>query len=405
MKQLEWRFTKRHGLGAMAALALAGCTTTRQSSGPPFGEVAVPHGSAALLLERRLGEIVAEQHVVTAGVGVIRDGKLVWSAYFGEQSPGVAASAATRFNTASITKTVAAETILRLVGQGKLSLDESMAEYWVDPDIAGDPRRFDLTPRIALTHKTGFANWRFFRRDGKLAFERAPGASYGYSGEGFQYLARFAEKKLGKPFPQLVDETVLQPVGMAHTDFAVRTENADKIARPVDEGGVFYGTFCRPEGKAFCRKQGDWSAAADMTTTVQDYAAFLVAVMDADGYGPAIASDRDSVQSDKGGERVVHCEDAANSPCPTQQGYGLGFNVLKYDGVTVLEHGGADWAQLAVAYFYKPSRDGVIIFLNAPNRRALEAMPGMLALVDPTSPFLGEYSRWLERAKATEVMP
>ena len=192
---------------------------------------------------------------------------------------------------------------------------------------------------------------------------------------------------------------------MTHTDFAVRAENADKIARPVDEGGAFYGYFCRPEGKAFCRKQGDWSAAAAMTTTVQDYAAFLVAVMDGGGYGPAIASDRDHVQSDKGSERVVHCEDAANSPCPVEQGYGLGFNVLNYDGVTVLEHGGADWAQLAVAYFYKPSRDGVIIFLNAPNRRALEAMPGMLALVDPASPFLGEYSRWLARAKASEVKP
>lgn len=405
MKQLNWRFTRRHGLVAMAALALAGCATTRQSSGPVFGEVAVPRGSAALLLERRLGEIVAEQHVITAGVGVIKDGELAWSAYFGEQSPGVPASAATRFNTASITKTVTAETILRLVGQGRLSLDESMANYWVDPDIAGDPRRFDLTPRIALTHKTGFPNWRFFRRDGKLAFERAPGVSYGYSGEGFQYLARFAEKKLGKPFPQLVDETVLKPVGMAHTDFTVRAENADQIARPVDKSGVFYGYFCRPEGKAFCRKQGDWSAAADMTTTVQDYAAFLIAVMDANGYGPAIVSDRDRVQSDKGGERVVHCEDAANSPCPVEQGYGLGFNVLKYDGVTVLEHGGADWAQLAVAYFYKPSRDGVIIFLNAPNRRALEAMPGMLALVDPTSPLLGEYSRWLETAEANEVKP
>jgi CubicO group peptidase (beta-lactamase class C family) len=281
MKQWEWRRARRHGPAAMAALALAGCAATPQLSGPPFGEVAAPRGSAALLLERRLGEIVAEQHVVTAGVGVIRDGKLVWSAYFGEQAPGLPASAATRFNTASITKTVTAETILRLVGQGKLSLDEPMATYWVDPDIATDPRRFDLTPRIALTHKTGFLNWRFFRRDGKLAFERAPGDNYGYSGEGFQYLARFAERKLGKPFPQLVDETVLRPLGMVHTDFTVHAENAGKIARPVDEGGIFYGTFCRPEGKAFCRKQGDWSAAADMTTTVQDYAAVLVAVRDA----------------------------------------------------------------------------------------------------------------------------
>jgi len=384
---------------------LAGCATPGPLPASSFGEVPVPAGAAAPLLERQLRNIVAEQRVVTAGVGVIKNGRLVWSAYFGEQSPGVAASAETQFNVASITKTVTAETILRLAGEGKLSLDEPMATYWVDPDIAGDPRRFALTPRIALTHQTGFPNWRFFRRDGKLAFEHAPGTIYGYSGEGYQYLARFAEKKLNKPFPQLVDETVLKPVGMAHTDFAVRTDHAATIARPVDEDDMFYGYFCRPESKAFCRKQGNWSAAADMTTTVKDYAAFLVAVMDADGYGPAIAEDRDRVQSDKGSESVIDCEEVARAQCPARQGYGLGFNILQYDGVTVLEHGGADWAQLAVAYVYKPSRDGVIIFLNAPNRRALEAMPAMLALVDPASPFIGEYRRWLEKARASEGKP
>ena len=98
-----------------------------------------------------------------------------------------------------------------------------------------------MTPRIALTHTTGFPNWRFFRRDGKLVFERAPGAGYGYSGEGFQSLARFAEKKLGKPFPALVDEMVLKPVGMAHTNFTVRAEDADTIARLPHT--ILYGVF------------------------------------------------------------------------------------------------------------------------------------------------------------------
>ena len=387
----------RLGSALLAALALTGTADAR----PATGTVAAPPEQLA----RQLADIVAKEHIVTAGVGIIRGGKLVWSAYLGEQAPGVPASAATRFNTASITKTVTAETILRLAGQGRLSLDEPMAAHWVDPDLADDPRRLALTPRIALTHTTGFANWRFFRRDGKLVFERPPGTAYGYSGEGFQYLARFAEKKLGTPFPQLVADTVLNPIGMADTDFAVRTENAGRIARPVDDNGAFPGDFCRPEGKSFCRKQGDWNAAADMTTTVADYAAFLVAVADARGYGAALARDRDTVQSDKGKDRIVDCAAASKAPCPTNQGYGLGFNVLRYEGATALEHGGADWAQLAVAYIWKPSRDGVIIFLNAPNRRALEAMPQMLARVDPASPFIGEYQRWLETAKASEAKP
>jgi len=41
-------------------------------------------------------------------------------------------------HTASLTKPVTAETELRLASAAKLSLDERMAPYWVDPDIKDD---------------------------------------------------------------------------------------------------------------------------------------------------------------------------------------------------------------------------------------------------------------------------
>lgn len=102
-------------------------------------------------------------------------------------------------------------------------------------------------------------------------------------------------------------------------------------------------------GKAACRAEGSYAAADDMVTTVGDYATFLRAVVDAKGYGPALAADRDRVQSDKGDQRVVDCTPIPAVPCPQAQGYGLGFNVLRYGDVIILEHGGADWSELAVA--------------------------------------------------------
>lgn len=306
---------------------------------------------------------------------------------------------------ASITKTVTAETILRLAGRQRLSLDEPMAPHWVDADIAGDPRHLQLTPRMALNHTTGFPNWRFFLRGGKLAFQQAPGERYAYSGEGLEYVARFVERKLDKPFPQLVAEAVFEPLGMTHSSIVVHRADAATIARPVDAAGTFYGYYCRPEGGGWCRPEGSYSAADDMVTTVRDYSAFLRSVANGEGYGPAVAADRDRVQTDKGDQRIVDCDAAPDVPCPDSQGYGLGFNVLHYGDVTVLGHGGADWSEVTLAYVSKPSRSGVIIFLNAPNRRALAAMPEILQLMDPASPFLPEYRRWLAEAQASETAP
>lgn len=383
-----------------AVLLVAGCaalphpTATVMAAAQPLPSPAV---------EAEVRDILSRHGVTTAGVGIIRGGALVWEGYFGEQSPGVPASASTRFNVASVTKTVAAETLLRLVDQGRLSLDEPMSGWWVDPDVAGDPRLSSLTLRTTLNHTSGFPNWRFFLRGGRLAFQSAPGERYGYSGEGLEYAARYAERKLRTPFPDLVRQTVLDPVGMTDTLVVVQRADAPAtLARPVDQDGVFPGYWCRPAsaGGGGCRPDGSFSAADEMVTTVRDYARFLRAVADSDGYGPALTADRDRVQTDKGDQRIVDCAATPEVPCPDAQGYGLGFNLLRYGDTLVLGHGGADWSELAIVYISKPSRSGIIIFLNAPNRRALEAMPEVLQRMDPTSPFLPEYRRWRDEARA-----
>jgi CubicO group peptidase (beta-lactamase class C family) len=76
----------------------------------------------------------------------------------GIRIPGVGASGKTLYNMASLTKPVTAETVLRLTSAGKISLDESMSPFWLDPDIQSDPWSKLLTPRLCLSHQTGFAN-------------------------------------------------------------------------------------------------------------------------------------------------------------------------------------------------------------------------------------------------------
>src|SRR5579863_8208223 len=162
--------------------------------------------------------LLQREHVASVSFATIANGKTVLAEAYGEAGPGISASNTTLYNIASMSKPISAEVILRLASAGKLSLDEPMWPYWIDPDLAADPRAKLLTPRMALDHQTGFANWRQ-ETGGKLAFIRDPGTAFGYSGEGYQYVARFAEKKTGQPFEKLAQSLVFDPAGMTRTAY------------------------------------------------------------------------------------------------------------------------------------------------------------------------------------------
>ncbi len=357
----------------------------------------------AAVLDREFQDLLHNHGVITAGAGVIKDGSLVWAGYYGEQAPGVPASRDTLFDVASMTKTVAAETVLRLVAAGRLALDESIAPYWVDPDLVDDPRHAALTARIGLTHTTGFLNWRFFADDGVLRILNEPGETYGYSGEGIEYVARYAEKKLGQDFESLVQQEIFTPLGLNNASFSVRQANYDRIARAVDEEGVFHGYYCRPSG--WCREEGDYPAADDMVISVEDYATFMISAMNGDGLTDSLIADRNRVQTPVATEEsvVVDCASVPAEQCPKAQGYGLGWEVLDFGDNQLIGHGGSDWSETTLGYFYTRSRDGLILFFNAPSTLSLGAMTEGIALLDPDSPMLGHYQKWYqERLAARE---
>lgn len=382
-------------IGSVAAAMSIACSAPTPSRLPAID------AARGEVLDAAFEILLREHGVLTAGVGVIRNGELVWSGHYGEHAPGIPASATTQFDVASITKTVTTEAILRLVDAGLISLDEPMAAHWLDPDVAQDPRAARITPRMALSHGTGFPNWRFLSDEGDfdpdlpLRFRFDPGTSYGYSGEGFEYLARFVEGKLGVDFEDVVRQRVFEPIGLEGAAWSIREANFANIVQARDEDGVFHGHYCRPSG--WCREEGAWSAADDLRVTVADHARFLAAVMRADGYAESIANDRDRVQVEKWNvpeSILVRCEDLPRNQCPKAQGYGLGWEVADYGDHELLSHGGSDWSEVAIAYFYSDTHDGVIIFLNAPNDRAVAMMPHALALVHPGSPLIPHYARW-----------
>lgn len=166
----------------------------------------------------------------------LKDGKVIHldSAGFANVAKKQPMQTDSLFWIASMTKSVSVTTIMTLVDEGKLSLDEP-ASKWL-PDLGkvklqnGNPPARPITLRDLMSHTAGIAFPRRAPSDGAislksyvaslvktpLAFE--PGSAYEY-GFGITIAGRIAEIASGKSFDKLVDERICQPLGMKDTTF------------------------------------------------------------------------------------------------------------------------------------------------------------------------------------------
>ena len=101
--------------------------------------------------------------------------------------------------------------VLRLVDAGTLQLDAPVSRY-LPGDYSADPRAARITIRQALTHTTGFPNWRSSPRELPVYFD--PGERFSYSGEGFEYLQHAVERVTGQTLDALMRRLVFDPLNM-----------------------------------------------------------------------------------------------------------------------------------------------------------------------------------------------
>lgn len=299
----------------------------------------------------QLPDWLAEYDVPSAAIAYIADGKIAWTHVAGEAEPGKAANADTLYNIASMTKPLVAETVVRLAKAGAYSLNESMAGGWVDPDIESDPRHKLLTPHMALVHRTGFPNWRYQTKD-VLTFKNDPDTQFGYSGEGFQYMARFAEKKMDAPLEELVVKQIFAPAGMTQTSFTEKPWFAGRIAMSRNGKGEHDYATVRKE----------WNAADDVWGTVGDYARFLTWVMDNPvSQEPAVTYWK--AEENLGGQ-ICGEGRLATDICPKSLGFVGGWNVYHTADNLIIMHGGGDVGERTLGFFDPVNKTGAVIFTN-----------------------------------------
>src|SRR6185503_18533297 len=140
----------------------------------------------------------------------------------------------TKFRLGSITKQFTATLILQLVAEGKIKLDGKLSDYLPDyrKDI-GDK----VTIHHLLTHTSGIPSYTgqpgFFQNvsrnpykvdefvkkyaSGDLEFE--PGSKYRYNNSGYFLLGAIIERVTGKPYEQVLQQNIFDPLGMKNTGY------------------------------------------------------------------------------------------------------------------------------------------------------------------------------------------
>lgn len=285
-----------------------------------------------------------QNKVPALALGLINHGKLQQIKVYGELDKGRPAAYNSIFNVASLTKTVTTMITLRLVNEGKWSLDEPLYKYWTDADVKADPRSKLLTTRHILTQQSGFPNWRWELKDKKLAFQFDPGTKYQYSGEGFEYLTRALEARFHKPLNELADEIIFKPLGMTDSHltwdagmdesrFAVQHDsNGNPL--PIEKNKISNG-------------------ADQLKTTIADYGKFMISVMNHEGISEDIA------------------RQMLSNNTKTKDGRYIGLGWFIYDPLGgseyAISHGGDDPGAHSICFLLPKSGQGIIIFTNSEN--------------------------------------
>jgi CubicO group peptidase (beta-lactamase class C family) len=185
-------------------------------------------------------------------VGIERDGQPVLERAYGaaDLEHGVPNRVDTVFEAGSVTKQFTAASVLLLVQDSRLSLQDSVRKYIPElPEYAAA-----ITVAELLGHTSGLRDWggvediagwprgdRVYTMDDVLhiaALQKAlnykPGSAWSYTNTGYNLLAIIVERVSGKKLPAFSRERIFGPLGMTHTQWR------DDFRRIVRDRAIAY---------------------------------------------------------------------------------------------------------------------------------------------------------------------
>jgi CubicO group peptidase (beta-lactamase class C family) len=304
-------------------------------------------------------------HIPGLSLTIINNGTIAYSKNYGVKNIDTKEKVAgnTIFELCSVSKPVFAYFVLTQVQKSILNLDTPLYRYYTDPKIDTANGYYKLiTARMVLNHCSGFPNWRKDEDDSNpLFFINKPGTKYGYSGEGYQYLARVLGKILRKTDPELNDyfqKEVVQPLKISSMNFTWNDTLqplkafSHKKGKPTDNSS---------QGPA------DWfGSAGSLHTNANEYAKFLITIMNS---------------KNKTAQQLL----ALNTTLPKEPDSlyrSFGFPYKMAGGKMRYYHSGNNSDAQSYCHFYLKEKMGLIVLANCDNLFQSKFMHKLFAYLD-----------------------
>ncbi|MGE5528469.1 MAG: serine hydrolase domain-containing protein [Patescibacteria group bacterium] len=330
-------------------------------------QYSLPEESITNRLEARIPVLMKTYGIPGVSLALIQQGKTVWSQAYGYADLGTRRKMTvdTHCRVESISKSVTAWGIMKLVEQGQIELDKPVGTYiknWVFPESRFSAE--NVTVRRLLSHNAGMPLGTIgvrYAPGGEIpsleesltkeaVLRQEPGSSFSYSNTGFDLLELLIEEVTGRDFAEYMAAEVLSPLGMRNSSFVWSEDLTPAVPDGHDVQGNPIPVYVYP-GKA----------SGGLFATVGDIAAFVAAGM------PSFARERHEVLSDRS-IRELH------APMVKLTGYyglafdayGLGHFIEKLsDGKTAVAHGGQGSGWMTHFHFVPETGDGIVILTNS----------------------------------------
>ena len=259
------------------------------------------------LLDDKIPQLLQEFSVPGAAIAIIEDGQIVLQKGYGYANleKGRMITTKTGFNIGSISKSVAAWGVMKLVQEGKIELDAPVEKYltrWHLPESEFDTD--EVTIRRLLSHTAGLSlhcvsagppydklptleGWLLGQNDGlgKVEIVLEPGSRYKYSGGGYGVLQLLIEEVTGQSFEHFMQTHILNPLGMIHSSYLIDSTMMAASATPYDT----YGEVT--DFELFTVQAG-----AGLHTTLEDLTQYALASLfrhrDQNEFNPVLSNDR-----------------------------------------------------------------------------------------------------------------
>ena len=294
------------GVGLAISLSLA-AAVARPAAGlgglaqrpPGSGD---PAAAFASRLEQRLPGWMERYGVPGVAVALVDDAEVVWAEAFGyadaERRRGLGVDAL--FRVESISKSVSAWGVMKLVERGRVGLDDPVLAHL---DAGTHPELAGLGPEVTvarlLTNSAGLplgpigeeyapgaalpSLGEFLAREARLVAE--PGTRFMYSNVGYALLELLVEEVTGRDFADYMRDEVLLPLGMRDSTFA--WDDAHGAAMPTG-----YDLRCSPVAPYLYPAR----ASGGLLATVEDVGRFVAASVAEPGAADAWPLEPESVR-------------------------------------------------------------------------------------------------------------